>query len=149
MPGNFKYKPENVDRVRSFFNSKSSQQQIAARKKVVLEFRDSSWWNESSLQEIEKEDISFCSVDAPGLPSPIIALNDAVYLRLHGTKTWYNYLYPEEKLREIVSAIGRTQAEKKAIFLNNDHGMLPNGLFLLKRFSQSQNDIESHPHPTS
>jgi uncharacterized protein YecE (DUF72 family) len=138
MPANFKYKPENVERVRSFFNSKSTQHQIAARKKVIIEFRDSSWWNESALEEIEKEDISFCSVDAPSLPNAIIALNDAIYLRLHGTKTWYNSLYPEQKLREIVSAMTSTQAQKKAIYLNNDHGMLFNGLFLMKNLSQTQ-----------
>lgn len=143
MPANFKYKPENVERVRSFFNSKGTQHQIAARKKVVIEFRDSSWWNESALEEIEKEDISFCSVDAPSLPNAIIALNDAIYLRLHGTKTWYNYLYPEQKLREIVSAMTSTQAQKKAIYLNNDHGMLFNGLFLMKNLSQTQKDPES------
>jgi uncharacterized protein YecE (DUF72 family) len=148
MPANFKYKPENVERVRSFFNSKSTQHQIAARKKVIIEFRDSSWWDQSALEEIEKEDISFCSVDAPSLPNPIIVLNDAIYLRLHGTKTWYNYLYPEQKLREIASAIKSTQAQKKAIYLNNDHGMLFNGLFLMKNLSQTQKDPESQSRHT-
>ncbi len=143
MPASFKYKTESMDRVRSFFNSQTSQQQIAARKKVVIEFRDPSWWNESALEEIEEEGISFCSVDAPGLPNAMVALNDAVYLRLHGTDTWYNYLYPEQKLREIVSAMTSIQAKKKAIYLNNDHGMLRNGLFLMRNISQTQNDLGS------
>jgi len=116
------------------FNSQSIQHQTAIRKKVVVEFRDSSWWNDSAIEEIEKEDISFCSVDAPSVPNAIIALNNAIYLTLHGTKTWYNYLYPEQKLREIVSTMTSTQAQKKAIYLNNDHGMLHNGLFLMKSF---------------
>lgn len=137
MPANFKFNAENLDRVRSFFSSQSIQHQIAVRKKVVIEFRDPSWWNDSVLEEIEGEDISFCSVDAPSLPNTIIALNDAIYLRLHGTMTWYNYLYPEQKLREIVSAITSAQAKKKAIYLNNDHGMLHNGLFLMESFFKS------------
>jgi uncharacterized protein YecE (DUF72 family) len=133
MPGNFKYKPENMDRVRAFFNSGGgSRQQSASRKKLVIEFRDSSWWDETAISEIEKQGVSFCSVDAPGLPNAIIALNDVIYLRLHGTKTWYNYLYPEQKLREIILAITSTGAQKKAIYLNNDHGMLHNGLFLMR-----------------
>ncbi|MDQ4101523.1 MAG: DUF72 domain-containing protein [Thermoproteota archaeon] len=135
MPANFKYKPENMDRVRSFFNSKSNQAQITAKSKVIIEFRDPSWWNESALEDIQREEISFCSVDAPGLPNKIIALNDVIYLRLHGTQTWYNYLYPEEQLREIVSSMTSAQAQKKAIYLNNDHGMLQNGLFLLRNLS--------------
>lgn len=134
MPANFKFKPENLKRVNSFFNSESIMDQIVSREKAVIEFRDSSWWNESALKEIGKAGIVFCSVDAPNLPNEIITTSDAIYLRLHGTKTWYNYLYPEERLKEIVSDIIAMRAQKKAIYLNNDHGMLTNGLFLMKSF---------------
>jgi uncharacterized protein YecE (DUF72 family) len=134
MPANFKFKPENLERVNSFFNSESIMDQIVSRKKAVIEFRDSSWWNESALKEIEKTGIVFCSVDAPGLPNEIITTSDAMYLRLHGTKTWYNYLYPEDRLKEIASYMITMGAQKKAIYLNNDHSMLTNGLFLMKSF---------------
>jgi uncharacterized protein YecE (DUF72 family) len=134
MPSNFKFKPENLERVKSFFNSEGIMQQIVSRKKAVIEFRDSSWWNEPALKEIEKVGIVFCSVDAPSLPNEIITTSDAIYLRLHGTKTWYNYLYPEERLKELVLDMLGKQAQKKAIYLNNDHGMLENGLFLMKSF---------------
>src|SRR3712207_5873572 len=128
MPANFKFNAENLDRVRSFFNSQSIQHQTAVRKKVVIEFRDPSWRNHSALGEIEKEDILFRSVETPSLPNTIVALNGAIYLRLHGTMTRYSYLYPEQRLREIVSAITSAQAKRKAIYLSNDHGMLHNGL---------------------
>ena len=134
MPANFKFKPENLERVRSFFNSGDIMHQVVTRKKAVIEFRDSSWWNEPALKEIERAGIAFCSVDAPRLPNEIITISDAIYLRLHGTETWYNYLYPEERLKEIVSDMIAMGAQKKAIYLNNDHGMLPNGLFLMKSF---------------
>lgn len=134
MPANFKFKPENLERVRSFFNSNGIMHEIVTRKKAVIEFRDSSWWNESALKEIERVGIAFCSVDAPGLPNEIITVSNAIYLRLHGTKSWYNYLYPEEKLDEIATNMITIRAQKKAIYLNNDHGMLTNGLFLMKRF---------------
>ena len=134
MPANFKFKPENLERVRSFFNSEGIMRQVVTRKKAVIEFRDSSWWNEPALKEIERAGIAFCSVDAPRLPNEIITISDAIYLRLHGTKTWYNYLYPEERLKEIVSDMIAMGAQKKAIYLNNDHGMLPNGLFLMNSF---------------
>jgi uncharacterized protein YecE (DUF72 family) len=131
MPANFKFKPENLERVKSFFNSENIIQRIVTRKKAVIEFRDSSWWDESALKEIEKAGIAFCSVDAPALPNKIIASNGTVYLRLHGSKTWYAYVYPEERLKQIVSDITAVRAHKKAIYLNNDHGMLKNGLFLM------------------
>jgi uncharacterized protein YecE (DUF72 family) len=135
MPSNFKFKPENMERVRSFFNSDAIMCQVVTLKKAVIEFRDPSWWNKSALEEIERVGIAFCSVDAPSLPNEILTISDAIYLRLHGTKTWYNYLYPEERLKEIVSDMIATRAKKKAIYLNNDHGMLTNGLFLMKSFS--------------
>jgi uncharacterized protein YecE (DUF72 family) len=134
MPANFKFKPENLERVRSFFSSEGVIDQVVTQNKAVIEFRDSSWWNESALKEIEREGIAFCSVDAPSLSNEIITINDAIYLRLHGSKTWYNYLYPEERLKEIVSDMIALDAQKKAIYLNNDHGMLTNGLFLMKSF---------------
>jgi uncharacterized protein YecE (DUF72 family) len=113
MPANFKFKPENLERVKSFFNSEGIMDQIVIRKKAVIEFRDSSWWKKSALKEIEKTGIAFCSVDAPSLPNEIITTSDAIYLRLHGTKTWYNYLYPEERLKEIVSDMIAMGAQKK------------------------------------
>ena len=146
MPANFKFKPENLERVRSFFSSESIMNQVVTREKAVIEFRDSSWWNELVLKEIERAGIGFCSVDAPRLPNEIITTNDAIYLRLHGTKTWYNYLYPEERLKEIVSDMIAKGAQKKAIYLNNDHGMLENGLFLIQSFSKTQENVESNSH---
>jgi uncharacterized protein YecE (DUF72 family) len=134
MPANFKFNPENLERVRSFFNSDNIMHQVVTRKKAVIEFRDSSWWSELALKEIERAGIAFCSVDAPRLPNEIITISDTIYLRLHGTKTWYNYLYPNERLKEIASDMITMKAQKKAIYLNNDHGMLTNGLFLMKSF---------------
>jgi uncharacterized protein YecE (DUF72 family) len=125
---------QRIERVKYFFKSESIAHKIVIRKKAVIEFRDSSWWNESALKEIERAGIAFCSVDAPSLPNEIIPISEAIYLRLHGTKTWYNYLYPEEKLKEIVSDMLSIGAQKKAVYLNNDHGMLDNGLFFMKNF---------------
>jgi uncharacterized protein YecE (DUF72 family) len=134
MPANFKFNPENVERVNSFFKNENVVGKVVPDNKAVIEFRDSSWWNQQAIKEIEGDGIAFCSVDAPALPNEIIAVNDTIYLRLHGTKAWYNYLYPEERLKEIISDISAINTSKKAIYLNNDHGMLPNGLFLMKGF---------------
>jgi uncharacterized protein YecE (DUF72 family) len=124
MPSNYKYKQENLDAIREFFEKANLQN------KAVLEFRDPSWWK--SVKEIENLGIVFCSVDAPGLPHSLIATNGAVYLRLHGSKEWYNYIYSEKELDKILSKIKKLRADKRVIYLNNDHGMLENGQYLLK-----------------
>jgi uncharacterized protein YecE (DUF72 family) len=124
MPSNYKYKQENMERIKTFF------ERTKLGNKAVVEFRDMSWWK--AIKKIENIGIVFCSVDAPNLPRNLIATNDAVYLRLHGSKDWYNYIYSENELDKIISKIKKLKADKKVIYLNNDHGMLENGRYLLK-----------------
>ena len=133
MPANFKFNTENLERVKSFFRSENIIRRIVISKKAVIEFRDPAWWDKLPLQEIEKTGVAFCSLDAPTLPNDIVASNDVLYLRLHGSEAWYNHVYSEEALNKIASQVISSKAYKKAIYLNNDHGMLTNGLFLIKR----------------
>ena len=124
MPSNYKYKQENLEAITAFFKKTD------LRNKAVIEFRDSSWWE--AAKEITNIGIVFCSVNAPGLPHNLMSTNGAVYLRLHGSNEWYNYIYPEKELDNILSRIKKLKADKKMIYLNNDHGMLENGRYLLK-----------------
>jgi uncharacterized protein YecE (DUF72 family) len=124
MPSNYKYKQENLEAIGAFFEKTN------LRNKAVIEFRDSSWWE--AVKEITNIGMVFCSVNAPGLPDNLMSTNGAVYLRLHGSKEWYNYIYSEKELDNILSRIKKLKADKKMIYLNNDHGMLQNGRYLLK-----------------
>ena len=124
MPSNYKYKQENLEAIRAFFEKTN------LRNKAVIEFRDTSWWK--AVKEIANIGIVFCSVDAPGFPHSLMSTNGAVYLRLHGSKEWYNYIYSEKELDNILSRIKKLKADKNMIYLNNDHGMLQNGRYLLK-----------------
>lgn len=128
MPGNFAANPSNVKAVRDFFDC------VDLRDKAVLEFRDPLWWREKDV--CEEAGVVFCSVDAPELPREIVALNDAVYMRLHGRTEWYSYVYNEKELREIVRKISSCEVERKYIYLNNDHGMIPNGKRLMELASE-------------
>src|SRR5207302_678195 len=67
---------------------------------AVIEFRDSSWWKQ--VRAIAKIGLVFCSVNAPGLPNDIITTNNTNYLRLHGSKEWYDYVYSKRDLDNIL-----------------------------------------------
>jgi uncharacterized protein YecE (DUF72 family) len=128
MPSAFKYNVENVNRIRNFENIAK----LGAR--AVIEFRDSSWGSKQAIKEIENIGFAFCSVNAPELPTKLVSINDTTYLRLHGSSEWYNYIYSKRELDQLVSKIRKAGTNRNAVYLNNDHGMLQNGLYLLQRF---------------
>jgi uncharacterized protein YecE (DUF72 family) len=124
MPESFAADQENIETVSNFFKS------AKLGNKAVIEFRHKSWWKH--VREIEQLNAIFCSVDAPKLPREIISTSDTVYLRLHGREEWYSWIYTEEELKGIAKEILETKAKEKYIFLNNDHGMIPNSKFLMQ-----------------
>ena len=125
MPSTFKFNEENLERLTIFANK------AELNNKVVMEFRDCLGGSKASLKELQKNKFSICSVDAPLLPKKILNLNNIIYLRLHGSKSWYNYIYSEKELKRIISKQQKKRANKKAVYLNNDHGMLLNGKYLM------------------
>jgi uncharacterized protein YecE (DUF72 family) len=125
-PSSFRYNKNNIDKLKNF------EKKANLDDKAVIEFRDSSWWKKSALKEVKEIGIAFCSVDAPLLPSSLINSHETLYLRLHGSTQWYNYVYSEKELNGFLTKIKKARSKKKAIFLNNDHGMLQNGLYLLE-----------------
>ena len=126
MPPSFKCTSENLEVVRRFFNNIRLESN-----KAVVEFRDPSWWD--TIERIAEMGVIFCSVDAPGLPRSRIVTNNALYLRVHGYKKWYSHIYSQAELDAMISSVKKLNANKKAIYLNNDHGMLENGLYLLEK----------------
>ena len=104
LPANYKYSTENAGTIKSFFEKANIPNNNVDGKstlsQAVIEFRDSSWWRQ--VRAIAKIGIVFCSVSAPGLPNDIIATNDTIYLRLHGSKEWYNYTYTKKELDNIL-----------------------------------------------
>jgi uncharacterized protein YecE (DUF72 family) len=124
MPPSYKYKQENLGAIKDFFEG------INLGNKAVVEFRDPSWWN--NIKQIAHTGVVFCSVDAPGLPDNFAAINNATYLRLHGSDKWYDYVYSQKELDKILLRIKKLKVDKKVIYLNNDHGMLENGRYLVK-----------------
>lgn len=109
MPPSFKYTSENLNTVSSFFSN------TQLKNNAVIEFRDPSWWK--VIDKIENIGIVFCSVDAPDLPRTRIVTNNTIYLRIHGYKLWYQYIYSKAELDSILISVRGLKADKKAILL--------------------------------
>ena len=128
LPPDYKYSKDNLQIIQNFIDRTS------LRNRAVIEFRNKSWW--SQLNEVKNIGVIFCSVDSPDLPRKLIVANGRLYLRLHGSTKWYNSIYSENELDNILAKVKTLNAQKSAIYLNNDHGMLKNGLYLLKNLKR-------------
>lgn len=92
-------------------------------KKLVVEFRNEKWLTEETLQLLKKHKAVFCNVDSPSIHLQTIVTSTIGYIRLHGRKKMYEYLYSTKELEEVAEQ-ARTLNKKGAkivyVFFNND-----------------------------
>lgn len=111
LPANVKY---NLDILKRFAD------QIDKNKCNVIEFRDKSWWREDVYNLLKKQGITFCSIDAPGLPKELIPSGKNCYVRFHGTRGWYRGNYSASELTTWLKAIKQQKITNAWIYFNND-----------------------------
>lgn len=88
----------------------------------VIEFRHQSWWIPEVWEELNKNNITFCSVSHPQLPETIFTTFPLIYIRLHGrTKMFYSE-YSMEELNTINDIILQNKAKSSFIYFNNTAG---------------------------
>lgn len=110
-PGNFR---KNLDRLEAFCQALSDEIHN------VIEFRHPSWWDASTYEILRQYGVTFCTVSAAGLPGDLVSTSDRLYLRLHGSKNWYDYRYTEQELQVLVNKLSDFDAENIYVFFNND-----------------------------
>jgi uncharacterized protein YecE (DUF72 family) len=107
----------------------------------VIEFRHLSWWNNHVLQELKKNQLTFCGISYPSaLPESIIQDNDPVYYRFHGKPVLYKSLYAPAQLKAFVEEV-RADHQQVYVYFNNTWGTaaLTNARQLLKLIQDPQN----------
>ncbi len=113
MPPSFKFKEENLNRVRKFENEVGN--------KMAIEFRDPEWYR----RKLDLK-VTVVSIDSP-IGVYLVNTSGTIYLRMHGRENWYFYEYKEKELTEIAYRILEQNPDKVYIFFNNDLWMLENG----------------------
>ncbi|MDW8034663.1 MAG: DUF72 domain-containing protein [Nitrososphaerota archaeon] len=68
----------------------------------VIEFRDSSWIKEDVFKLLSDNNVGYCIVDEPLLPTMLKVTGEFSYVRFHGrgSRPWYYYDYRLEELKE-------------------------------------------------
>jgi uncharacterized protein YecE (DUF72 family) len=88
--------------------------------KNVIEFRHSSWWNETVYKMLTEHKISFCSHSYPGLPDRVIANSALAYYRFHGVPRLYFSSYSKEFLQQIITDIRKSKHVREVfLYFNN------------------------------
>jgi uncharacterized protein YecE (DUF72 family) len=129
FPNSFRPTPENRDYLAVF-------RERMADLPVVVEFRNSAWVTDETIDLLRANNLGYCCVDEPrlkGLIPPIaVATSPVAYVRFHGrnAKKWwhhdeayerYEYEYKPEELEEWVPKIEKLDkgAEHTFVFTNN------------------------------
>ena len=111
FPPSFKYDRDSLELV---INS------LKPQFKNVVEFRNSSWWNQEVYDAFEENAIIFCSVNHPLLPEDIIITSSTVYVRLHGNPQVFYSSYSDEFLLNLHNSLSdNKQLNDAYVFFNN------------------------------
>jgi uncharacterized protein YecE (DUF72 family) len=86
----------------------------------VIEFRNSSWWNEDAMLRFKERSYTFCSVSHPTLPEMLVTTSPCFYLRMHGIPDLFKSAYSEEELKKYASQIPE-DATMVSIYFNNTY----------------------------
>lgn len=109
LPPSFSNTEENLERVISSIPHHSSN---------VIEFRNESWWNEKTIAELKKHNLTFCNVSFPGLPETFYKTTDIFYLRMHGVPKLFQSSYSTTQLENIKKKLPKRNAEIFVYFNN-------------------------------
>lgn len=93
--------------------------QLSNNYQNVIEFRHSSWWQESVYQKLRASNITFCSVSYPGLPTTIVQTSNVLYTRLHGVPKLYYSAYSTDELKLVTAQIKQCTADTAYTYFNN------------------------------
>nr|MDO8115349.1 DUF72 domain-containing protein [Candidatus Sigynarchaeota archaeon] len=137
FPPSFKQSDENMQKLVGFKAWIEKARDLALFEGIdlgaipfVVEFRHSSWFQESVIAAIQDAGLVFAVIDTPARAKlPVIYTGrDVMYLRLHGHDPvkWYRYNYTDVELKTIknsINEIARNSGTKAVyVFFDNDYG---------------------------
>lgn len=119
LPPSFAKSGRNVERLRRF----ASATELGPR--FAVEFRHRSWFADDTVDLCRELGITAVSVDSPEARW-VVKSSGVVYLRMHGSSSWYAHDYSREELVRVAELVAALRPRKVYVFFNNDHWMLGN-----------------------
>lgn len=99
-------------------------QRLPKRRRVAIEFRHPSWYDEAVYDRLKAYDVAFCVSDHHDAPSPWVATAGFVYVRGHGPGGGYCGSYADAELKRWAKRLCAWSAEGRDAFVyfDNDIG---------------------------
>jgi uncharacterized protein YecE (DUF72 family) len=124
FPPSFHYKEEHLNNIVKYLDPNYEN---------VVEFRHSSWWNETAIKTLKEHNIIFSGTDGFSMPEQFYMANDTIYMRFHGYPH-YRYKYKPHEIKIWARRFLRMKPKKIWIYWNNDrHGYAPDNAQELRR----------------
>lgn len=126
LPPNMPYDLDRLKKTLSTFDDPT---------KIVVEFRHPKWFTEDTKKLLTEFNCVFCCADSPKIKLLDWVTSDKAYIRLHGSKEWYDYDYSKRELKKIADfakLVTKKGAKTVYIFFNNDYEAyaIDNALYL-------------------
>jgi len=112
LPPSYNYTEQRLEAILS---------QLDLTRRNVVEFRHPSWWNDRVYTAFESVGIIFCACSGPKLPDDMVKTAQEVYVRFHGTETWYRHNYSNRELEAWAQKIISSNPIRTWAYFNNDY----------------------------
>lgn len=87
--------------------------------KNVVEFRHESWWRDEVITKLSENDITFCNVNYPHLPTAIQQTTPIGYIRMHGNPRLFYSEYTKEEVETLYHQVNLVGFKEIFIYFNN------------------------------
>jgi uncharacterized protein YecE (DUF72 family) len=115
-------------------------QRLPKGRRVAIEFRHSSWYDEAVYTLLRVHGVAFCVSDHHDAPAPWVATADFVYVRGHGPGGGYSGSYTDAELQAWAGRIRAWAKEGRDawVYFDNDvEAAAPKDAARLRAFSEA------------
>jgi uncharacterized protein YecE (DUF72 family) len=89
--------------------------------RYTFEFRNKTWWNETTLKLLSEYKCAFCIYELAGVITPREVTTDFIYIRLHGPDGKYAGKYTDEVLADWADTFLKWEKQHKTVYCYFDN----------------------------